>query len=53
MVLHINKKKKTIKKAKILILENQAMLFVKTFLVHNSMTKILPEKLFLPNVSQK
>ena len=45
--------KKPLKKAKILNLENQAMLLAKYFLIHNSKTKIFPDKHFLQNASQE
>ena len=45
--------KKSLKKAKILNLEHHAMLLVKTFLIHNSMTKIFKDKHFLKNTNHE
>ena len=52
MVLY-HKTKNNWKKAKISNLENQAMSFVDNFLIHNSGTKIFPDKNFLQNASQE
>ena len=45
--------KKSLKKAKILNLENQAMLLVETFFIHNSRSGIYPDKHFLQNATQE
>ena len=45
--------KKSLKKAKILNLEHHAMLLVKTFLIHNSVTKIFQNKHFLKNTNHE
>ena len=45
--------KKSLKKVEILNLENQEMLFVKTFLIYDSSAIIFPDKHFLRNASQE
>ena len=52
MLSHLQPEK-SLKKAKILNLENQAMLLVETFLIHNSKTKIFPDKYSLQNARKK
>ena len=51
MVLH-HQPKKSLKKVKILNLQNEPTLFIKTFSIHNPRTKIFSDKHFLQNAIQ-